>query len=354
MKRRASKKLLGYVMLSTDITDTPAYSGKPVVTLIGMDRERSFRRRQGAQALRTDSAAGHSRIGPAASSTTSTSASRSRDKIEVGQSRPDEDVLGVDAISGATVTVIAQNQVMMASGTAVARQVGILEPTVRAAGALCGHRAALELGRSWSSKAACSACRCSPEQVGLVRDWRAVHRTVVWRPEPSRRRRQPARRQRLGQPARAPRGTASTRCSSSAAPGIESFKGSGFVRGGIYDRMQVKQGADAFTFRDLDYLNLYGLEAAGAPGLQRVGHLHHPLQGLLRRLSLEAELSWATAWTAPPARAASPASTASTGWRRNCWRAADPVVEEAAAPWVRIWKSTRCRDRSVCAAAADR
>ena len=29
--------LLGYVMLSTDITDTPAYSGKPVVTLIGMD-----------------------------------------------------------------------------------------------------------------------------------------------------------------------------------------------------------------------------------------------------------------------------------------------------------------------------
>jgi hypothetical protein len=33
----AEKKLLGYVMLSTDITDTPAYSGKPVVTLIGMD-----------------------------------------------------------------------------------------------------------------------------------------------------------------------------------------------------------------------------------------------------------------------------------------------------------------------------
>ena len=26
----ADKKLLGYVMLSTDITDTPAYSGKPV------------------------------------------------------------------------------------------------------------------------------------------------------------------------------------------------------------------------------------------------------------------------------------------------------------------------------------
>ena len=47
--------------------------------------------------------------------------------------------------------------------------------------------------------------------------------------------------------------------------GKESFKGSGFVRGGIYDRVQVRQGLDTFTFRDLDYLNLYGLEAAGAP-----------------------------------------------------------------------------------------
>ena len=30
------------------------------------------------------------------------------DTIEVGPSRPDENVIGVDAISGATVTVIAQ------------------------------------------------------------------------------------------------------------------------------------------------------------------------------------------------------------------------------------------------------
>ena len=36
------KTLLGYVMLSTDITDTPAYSGKPVVTLIGMNTEGRF------------------------------------------------------------------------------------------------------------------------------------------------------------------------------------------------------------------------------------------------------------------------------------------------------------------------
>jgi NosR/NirI family nitrous oxide reductase transcriptional regulator len=37
------------------------------------------------------------------------------------------------------------------------------------------------------------------------------------------------------------------------------------VRGGIYDRVQVRQDSDSFTFRDLDYVNLWGISAAGAP-----------------------------------------------------------------------------------------
>jgi len=60
----AQKKLLGYVMLSTDITDTPAYSGKPVVTLIGMDTKGHF---VGLKVLKHSEpipAAGHPGIGP--------------------------------------------------------------------------------------------------------------------------------------------------------------------------------------------------------------------------------------------------------------------------------------------------
>mgnify|MGYP006145133433 CR=1 FL=1 len=41
--------------------------------------------------------------------------------------------VGIDAISGATVTVIAENQVILRSGIQIARQVGILEPTIRPA-----------------------------------------------------------------------------------------------------------------------------------------------------------------------------------------------------------------------------
>ena len=122
----AQKKLLGYVMLSTDITDTPAYSGKPVVTLIGMDKEGRF---VGVKVLK------HSEpillLGIPESALLQFNGQylgkSVADKIEVGQSRPDENVIGLNAISGATVTVIAQNQVMMASGSAVARQVGGLD-----------------------------------------------------------------------------------------------------------------------------------------------------------------------------------------------------------------------------------
>jgi NosR/NirI family nitrous oxide reductase transcriptional regulator len=46
---------------------------------------------------------------------------------------------------------------------------------------------------------------------------------------------------------------------------MDSFKGSGFVRGGLYDRVQVRQDKDSFTFRDLDYVNLWGISASGAP-----------------------------------------------------------------------------------------
>jgi NosR/NirI family nitrous oxide reductase transcriptional regulator len=57
----------------------------------------------------------------------------------VGHSRPDEGVVGVDAISGATVTVIAQNQVMTTSGSAVARQVGIIKAHCSASSAICAE-----------------------------------------------------------------------------------------------------------------------------------------------------------------------------------------------------------------------
>lgn len=79
---------------------------------------------------------------------------------------PEEDVIGLDAISGATVTVIAQNQVVMMSGAAVARQTGIIQPTVRdpARFAVTGKR------YDWAQLMQMGAVQrlvVTPEQVGL-------------------------------------------------------------------------------------------------------------------------------------------------------------------------------------------
>jgi NosR/NirI family nitrous oxide reductase transcriptional regulator len=53
--------------------------------------------------------------------------------------------------------------------------------------------------------------------------------------------------------------------------GTESFKGSGFVRGGIFDRFNLDQGLRRFTFKDLDYENLYDVKAEGAPRFRESG-----------------------------------------------------------------------------------
>ncbi len=330
-----SKPLLGYVMLSTDITDTPAYSGKPVVTLIGMDVKGRY---VGVKVLKHSEPIlllgipeqalidfNNQYLGKSVT-----------DQIEVGPSRPEENVLGVDAISGATVTVVAQNQVMQLSGSAVARQVGIIEPTRRdparwvASGKRYGWDELVQMG-------AVQPLRVRPEQVGLERSPEPF--IELWFGDLNH----PDLGASLlgdsayqGLRARLKPGENAFFVIRSA--GAESFKGSGFVRGGIYDRVQVKQGADAFTFRDLDYLNLYGLEAAGAPRYSESAIF------LIRSEAFSAAYPWKLAFLGNRVdRATGHRSFAvfeSKYWLPDALlQGGRPTVQEPDAPWLRIWKS---------------
>ncbi len=334
-KAGADKKLLGYVMLSTDITDTPAYSGKPVVTLIGMDTQGVF---VGVKVLK------HSEpillLGIPESALLNFNAQylgkSVADKIEVGQSRPDEDVLGLDAISGATVTVIAQNQVMMASGSSIARQVGILAPTVRepARFVTTGQRL------TWDElvkQGAVQRLRVMPEQVGLERGPEPF--IELWFGDLN----QPD----IGKSVLGENSWNNLRLQLKEGEnaffvvrtgGAESFKGSGFVRGGIYDRVQVRQGADAFTFRDLDAMNLYGIEAAGAPSFNESAIF------IIRSPSFSAAYPWKLSFLGNRVDRATGARSF-TSFDAPYWLPAAtleggrPKVVEPDAPWVRIWKS---------------
>ena len=329
------RKLLGYVMLSTDITDTPAYSGKPVVTLIGMDAQGHF---VGVKVLK------HSEpillLGIPESALLQFNdqylGKSVADKIEVGQSRPDENVLGLDAISGATVTVIAQNQVMMASGSAVARQVGILAPTVHEP----ARYAESNKRFTWAKlvqQGAVQRLRVQSEQVGLDRSPEPF--IDLWFGD--------LNHPDLGKSVLGENSWNNLRMQLKEGEhalfivrtgGKESFKGSGFVRGGLYDRVQVRQGADSFTFRDLDALNLYGIEAPGAPSYTE------SVIFIIRSSAFSAAYPWSLSFLGNRVDRATGARSF-TSFSTPYWLPAAllqggrPVVEEPDAPWVRVWKS---------------
>jgi len=56
-----------------------------------------------------------------------------------------------------------------------------------------------------------------------------------------------------------------------AGDGAYSFKGSGYVRGGIFDRIELIQDGQGIRFRDRNHTRLNGIAAPGAPRLKEVG-----------------------------------------------------------------------------------
>ena len=56
-----------------------------------------------------------------------------------------------------------------------------------------------------------------------------------------------------------------------AGDGAYSFKGSAYVRGGIFDRVELLQDGQGTRFRDRNHTRLNGIAAAGAPRLREVG-----------------------------------------------------------------------------------
>lgn len=334
------RQVLGYVMLSTDITDTPAYSGKPVVTLIGMDRDGKY---VGIKVLK------HSEpillLGIPESALLKFNdqyIGRSvKDNIEVGQSRPEDGVVGVDAISGATVTVVAQNQVIMTSGAAVARQVGIIKPIERKPVAYVQPSAG-QTSPDWDTlvrQGAISRLLVQPQQVGLdntgspfIELWFGSLNSPIVGPAILGERSWQHLHNNLKEGENA--------LFIIRTQGRESFKGSGFVRGGIYDRIQVHQGNEAFTFRDTDALNLYGIAARGAPAYSESGIF------IVRSRAFSAAYPWRLSFLGNKRDRSTGAKTF-TAFESEYWLPAQyligghPEVIRPTPTWLKLWKARR-------------
>eukprot|EP01030_Chromulinospumella_sphaerica_P010397 gene10397-10202_t len=124
----SAEQLIGYVFLSTDVVDIPAYSGKPVITLIGMDTKGII---TGVRVLKHSEPILLAGIPEKAllDFIGQYIGQRGDAKMEIG--RGGDGSVGLDAISGATVTAIAENQVISRSAYEIGRQVGIFTTAAR-------------------------------------------------------------------------------------------------------------------------------------------------------------------------------------------------------------------------------
>ncbi len=139
-----------------------------------------------------------------------------------------------------------------------------------------------------------------------------------------------------------------------AGNGQYSFKGSGYVRGGIFDRIEIVQGEDIFRFHDHDQKRLGDIAADGAPQLREIslftipeGQRLDPTAPFILKLLVQRQiggrdkafLTFELSYTLPdkyviaeaPAQPAASASAPAT-----ISAAAEPEGEPL---WLRVWRT---------------
>ncbi|MDP1634512.1 MAG: FMN-binding protein, partial [Gallionellaceae bacterium] len=226
---------IGYAVLSTDVTDLPAYSGKPIITLIGLDTKGVI---VGVKVLK------HSEpillVGIPESKlldyVKQYVGKKAEDKLEIGASN-NKDVVSIDAISGATVTVIVENQVIALSAFEVAHQAGIISlPTKPQA-----KFAKVDERFDWATlmqEGAVQQLTITQKELGLDGEGAHVDIHFGYLNTPA------IGRSILGDEAYEwlmAELKPGEHAMFIVSNGAGSFKGSGFVRGGIYERVQIKQ-----------------------------------------------------------------------------------------------------------------
>ncbi|MDY7565242.1 4Fe-4S binding protein [Pseudomonas sp. RTC3] len=275
----AAGKVLGYVFQSLDVVDIPAYSGKPINTQVILDTAGVI---QDAYVLE------HHEpillIGIPEAKLHAFSAKykgiKVNQRVVVGHSS-DPNAVTVDAIAGATVTVMVVNEIIMRAAHEVAVSLKLIEDKGGVARKPATVRQDFFEPASWEQLTGNGAIRrlnltrgqvdtafkgteaegvdnAGPDQINdtfielytadlnpptigrallgdnqyrfLMQDLKPGEQAIVV----------------LGR-------------------GLFSYKGSGYVRGGIFDRVQLRQFGNIISFRDMDHQRLSDVFAKGMP-----------------------------------------------------------------------------------------
>jgi NosR/NirI family transcriptional regulator, nitrous oxide reductase regulator len=255
-----NEEMVGWVALSTDVVNIKAYSGKPMVTILGLDTSGKI---TGVKVIHHSEpillvGIPESRLREFVQKYVGL---RANDRVVVGGS--DKSSINVDAISGATVTVLTQNQTILSTASNLAIDVGAIDKVEEVDGHFVS---APEM--SWESiidSRALGHLVIEQSQMGLEADpqgrsfldiWFGVvdapqigipilgENTYLWAMENLE---------------------SNEHLFVLLNSGSYSFRGSGFVRGGVFDRFRLEQGLSTITFRDLDYTRLKRTSSEGVP-----------------------------------------------------------------------------------------
>ena len=258
-----SGQLVGWLVLSTDVVKIKAYSGEPLETLIGLNPKGII---TGAKVIR------HSEpillVGIPEKKLFDFvefySGKEATQEVVVGKSSK-PGMLSIDVISGATVTALAQNRTILDTARTLGCAVGIIERHPGVPGHFV-ERGQLfsweELGKKGIfGRLTVQQSELDPT-LSTVQDQPLVDLffTLIDSPDIGK--------SILGEGDyhwlvnKLEKGEHLLLV---LGNGTYSFKGSGFVRGGIFDRVRAEQGLDTMFFRDTDYFNVSDNKAVGGP-----------------------------------------------------------------------------------------
>jgi NosR/NirI family nitrous oxide reductase transcriptional regulator len=275
----AAGKVLGYVFQSLDVVDIPAYSGKPINTQVILDTAGAI---QDAYVLE------HHEpillIGIPEAKLHGFSARykgiKVSQRVVVGHSS-DPKAVTVDAIAGATVTAMVVNEVIMRAAHDVAVSLKLIEDTGGVARMPATVRQDFFEPATWEQLTGNGAIRRLNLTRGQVdaafkgTDAEGVENaaadqvdetfielyTADLNPPTIGRALLGDNQYRLLMQDLKPGEQAIV----VLGRGLFSYKGSGYVRGGIFDRVQLRQFGNVISFRDMDHQRLSDVFASGMP-----------------------------------------------------------------------------------------
>lgn len=280
---KQNDEIIGYAFETNDLARIPAYSGEPVNMLVAISPDGVY---LGAKVLEHHEPiilAGipESKLYKFANQYDGLNVS---DRLKVGGNNK-EGVIHIDGLSGATVTVMVMNVAITKAATKVARSLGIIKASQEIIQPMSTIYPDVYQKADWQTLVGDGSIRKLTLNRHTV-DQAFVGTEVEHIDEATPEQKQDMFAEIYFAQADIPAvgrnllGDSEYKWLMSTLKEGEhaiallgngySYKGSGYVRGGIFDRIQILQNGEAFAFRDLDHNRVTDILINGAPRFQEM------------------------------------------------------------------------------------